>query len=91
MNRGSQDSAVVIVTGYGLDLQGVGVRVPVGSRIFSMSSRPALGPTQASYPMGTGGGGFFHGGKEAGHEADHSPPASAEVKKNVDLYRSTLP
>jgi hypothetical protein len=24
--------------------------------------------------------------KRAGREADHSPPASAEVKKNVDVY-----
>jgi hypothetical protein len=24
--------------------------------------------------------------KQQGREADHSPPASAEVKKNVDLY-----
>jgi hypothetical protein len=28
----------------------VGIRVPVGSRIFSTSSRPALGPTPVSYP-----------------------------------------
>jgi hypothetical protein len=33
------DSVVSISTGYGLDDQGVGVRVPVGSRIFS-SRRP---------------------------------------------------
>jgi hypothetical protein len=31
----SQDSTVSIVTGYGLDNRGVGVRVPVGSRIPS--------------------------------------------------------
>jgi hypothetical protein len=42
----SRDSAVCIASGYGLDDLGVGVRVPVGSRIFSKSSRPALGPTQ---------------------------------------------
>jgi hypothetical protein len=34
------DSAVGIATGYGLDDQGVGVQVPVGSRIFSSPSRP---------------------------------------------------
>jgi hypothetical protein len=33
-------SGVGIVTGYGLDDRGVGVRVPVGSRIFSSPSRP---------------------------------------------------
>jgi hypothetical protein len=39
-------SSVGIATGYGLDDWGVGVRVPVGSRTFSKSSRPALGSTQ---------------------------------------------
>jgi hypothetical protein len=33
-------SVVGIATGYGLDDRGVGVRVPVGSRIFSSSRRP---------------------------------------------------
>jgi hypothetical protein len=37
---GSRDSAVGIATGYGLDDRGVGVRVPVVSRIFSSSCRP---------------------------------------------------
>jgi hypothetical protein len=36
----SQDSAVGIATGYGLDDQGVGVRVPVGARIFTSPRRP---------------------------------------------------
>jgi hypothetical protein len=36
----SRDGAVGIATGYGLDDQGVGVRVPVGSRIFSSPRRP---------------------------------------------------
>jgi hypothetical protein len=31
---GSRDNAVGIATGYGLDVRGVGVRVPVGSRIW---------------------------------------------------------
>jgi hypothetical protein len=31
----SQESIVGIVTGYGLDDQGVGVQVPVGTRIFT--------------------------------------------------------
>jgi hypothetical protein len=42
--RGSRDSVVGIATGYGLDDRGVGVRVPVGSRIFS-TFRPAMGST----------------------------------------------
>jgi hypothetical protein len=37
---GSRDSAVSIVTGYGLDDRGVGVRIPVGSRIFSSPQHP---------------------------------------------------
>jgi hypothetical protein len=37
---GSRDSIVGIASGYGLDDRGVGVRVPVGSRIFSSPSRP---------------------------------------------------
>jgi hypothetical protein len=35
-----RDSVVGIATGYGLDDRGVGVRVPVGSRILSSSRRP---------------------------------------------------
>jgi hypothetical protein len=45
----SQDSVVGIATGYGLDDRGVGVRVPVGSRIFSSRRLDRLlGPTQLS-------------------------------------------
>jgi hypothetical protein len=36
----SRDSAVGIAASYGLDDRGVGVRVPVGSRIFSSPNRP---------------------------------------------------
>jgi hypothetical protein len=39
-SRGSRDSSVGIATGYGLDDRGVGVGVPVGSRIFSSPHRP---------------------------------------------------
>jgi hypothetical protein len=49
----SRDSAVGITTCYRLGDRGVGVRVPVGSRIFSTSSRLALGSYPASYPVGT--------------------------------------
>jgi hypothetical protein len=44
---------VGIATSYGLDDRGVGVRVPVRSRIFSSPNRPdgsEIHPT--SYPMG---------------------------------------
>jgi hypothetical protein len=36
----SRDSVVGIATSYGLDDRGVGIRVPVGSRIFSSPDRP---------------------------------------------------
>jgi hypothetical protein len=36
----SRDSVVGIATGYGLDDRGVGVRVPVWSRIFSSPLLP---------------------------------------------------
>jgi hypothetical protein len=42
----SRDGVVCIATGYGLDKQGVGVRVPVWWRIFSTSSRRGLRSTQ---------------------------------------------
>jgi hypothetical protein len=70
---------VGIATGYGLDDGMAGVRVPVGSRIFSTSSRPALGSTQP--PIQWVPGAFSPWLKRPGREADHLPPASAEVKK----------
>jgi hypothetical protein len=39
-NIRSRDSAVGVATGYGLDDRGVGVRVPVGERIFTSPRRP---------------------------------------------------
>jgi hypothetical protein len=82
------DSVVGIATGYGLDDRGVGYRVPVESRIFSASSRPALGPTQP--PIQWVPGALSPGVKRLEREADHSPPASAEVKK-IWIYTSTPP
>jgi hypothetical protein len=58
-----RDSAIGIAPGYGLDDQGVGVRVPVESRLFSMSSRQALGPTQPPIQWVAGA---FPGVKAAG-------------------------
>jgi hypothetical protein len=61
----SRVSAVGIATAYGLDDQGVGVRVPVGSE-FSLLHvvQTGSGAHLASYPMGTGSS--FLGGEEAG-------------------------
>jgi hypothetical protein len=71
-------SAVGIVTDNWLDGRGDGVRVPVWAKFLSTSSRPALGAHPASYPMGTGA--VSRGVMQPEREADHSPPASAEVK-----------
>jgi hypothetical protein len=72
-----------IATGYGLDDRGVGGRVPVRSRIFSSPRRPdrLCGPPSRTLSSG------IH---RPGHEADHSPPISAEVKK-MWIYTSTPP
>jgi hypothetical protein len=61
----SRGSVVGIATGYGLDDQGVGVRVPIGSEFLLLhvvQTGSEAHPT--SYPMGTGGS--FPGGKAAG-------------------------
>jgi hypothetical protein len=70
---------LVLRNGYGLDDRGMEVRVPVGQRIFSTSSRPALGPTQP--PIQWVPGALSLGVKRLGREAGYSPPATAEVKK----------
>jgi hypothetical protein len=84
---GNPDSSVGIATGYGLHDQGegVGVRVPVGSKIFTsiISSRPALQSTQPHIKL-------ISGVKQQGHEADHSPTTSTEVMK-MWIYISTPP
>jgi hypothetical protein len=62
---GSRDSAVSIATGYGLNGWGIGVQIPVVSKIFSLhvvQTDPGANPV--SYPMGVGG--FFPAGKAAG-------------------------
>jgi hypothetical protein len=46
--------------------------------------RPALGPTQP--PIQRVPGVLSLGIKQAGREADHSPPSSAEIKECVELY-----
>jgi hypothetical protein len=54
--------------------------------LFPTSPRPALGSTQPPIQWVTGS--LSPGVKRPGREADHSPPASAEVKK-MWIYTST--
>jgi hypothetical protein len=85
----SRYNAVGIVIGYGLDDRGVGVRVPVESRIFSSPRRPTgSGAHPSSYPLGTEGS--FPGVKRPGREAEHSPQTCTEVEK-MWICRITLP
>jgi hypothetical protein len=57
-----------------------------GQRIFPLASvQTGSGAHPASCTMGTGGP--FSGGKaRPGHDADHSPPSSAEVVNEWELY-----
>jgi hypothetical protein len=87
-NLSSRDSAVAIATVYGLDDRGVGVRVPVGTRIFSSPRRPYWLRDPPSLLSNRYLGLFPKWVKRLGREADHSPPASAEVKK-MWTYTST--
>jgi hypothetical protein len=87
----SRDSAVGIVTGYGLDGLGVRVRVPVRNRFFFSLRRPVhtgSGAHQAFYRTGTEGS--FPGFKRPRREAHHSLPNNAEVK-NMWIHISTPP
>jgi hypothetical protein len=85
----SRKNKVGIATGYGLGDRGVGVRVPVGSRIFSSPRLPdrLWGPPNL---LSNEYQGLSLGVKRPGREADHSPPASAEVNK-MWIYTSTPP
>jgi hypothetical protein len=65
------DSAVGIETGYGLDDGGVGVRVPVGSRIFPSPHCPHWMWGPPSLLIYGYQGLFPQGVKWPGLEADH--------------------
>jgi hypothetical protein len=52
--------------------------------LFTITSRPALGPTQP--PIQWVQGALFLEVKQPGHEADHSLPSSAKLEECVELY-----
>jgi hypothetical protein len=85
---GSQEIAVGVAIGCGLDSKEVRVRVPVGVRFFSTSPRSVVGPTRP--PIECVPGALSSRVKQLGREADHSPPTSAEVR-NVCIYTFTPP
>jgi hypothetical protein len=69
----------------------IGIQIPAGAAmsflfIFATASRPAVGPTQP--PSEWVKGAFCPGVKQAGRDADHSPPSSPEVR-NARSYTST--
>jgi hypothetical protein len=76
----SPDSAVGIATGYGLD----GVRVPVGSRIFSSPRRPDR--LWGRPNLLSNGGGSFPGGKAAGTWSSPLSSSYCQGQENVDVY-----
>jgi hypothetical protein len=74
-----------IALGYGLVDRGFEPWQELGIFLFTTASRPALDPTQLPFQWVPGA--LFPGVvKRPGHEADHSPPSSAEVKEWVELY-----
>jgi hypothetical protein len=77
----SRDSSLSMVTGYGLHSLG---SIP-GSAKFSLpnSVQTNAGAHPAPHPMCTGA--LFTGIKQQGHEACHSSPSSAEVKKSGSI------
>jgi hypothetical protein len=75
------------VSDYGLDDRAIGVRSPAGAEDISSSLcvHTGFAAHPASFTMGIGGP--FPGGKAGpGRDADHSPPSSAEVVNEQELY-----
>jgi hypothetical protein len=88
--NGRRDSVVGIANSYGLVDRGVGVRVQVGSRIFSSQNRPGRfwGPPN----LLTNGyrGALYPRVNRPGRKVDHSLPTSPGVKK-MWIYTFTSP
>jgi hypothetical protein len=80
-------NSVSIVSDYGLDHRAIGVRSPAWAKDFSYSllAQTGYGAHPAFCTMGTGGP--FPGAKaRPGRDADRSPPSSAEVEYEYELY-----
>jgi hypothetical protein len=76
---------------YGLDNQGFGFRVPLGTKILTFPCRPdrLWGPPNLlsnGYPEDC----FLRGVKQQECEADHTRPTGAEIKETW-IYTSTPP
>jgi hypothetical protein len=67
-----------------LDDRGSKSRQGLGIFLFTIVSRPILGPIQP--PIHGVPEAIFLGVKRPGREVDYSPPSSAEVKECVELY-----
>ena len=79
-HKGGRDSAVGIVTCYGLD--GPGIESRCEAR-FSASVQTSPGPYPASCAVGTGS---FPGVKRPGRGADHPPRSKCWGHERVGLY-----
>jgi hypothetical protein len=73
---------------YRLDDREFESRQELGILLFTITSIPALGPTQL--PIQWVSGVLWLGVKRPGHEDDHLPPSGAEVK-NAWSYTFTPP
>jgi hypothetical protein len=76
-------SSVVTAMGYGLDGRGFDYRQEQKIFPYPIASRPALGSTQP--PIQWAPGALSPEAKRLVHEADLSPPSSAEVKNDWDI------
>jgi hypothetical protein len=79
----SQNGAVAIATGYGLDDQGIGVESRWRQEfpfLHVLQTRSGAHPTSLT----NGYRGFFPGSKAVEAEADYSPPCRGQ--ENMSLY-----
>jgi hypothetical protein len=87
LTSGEPDSSVSAVSGCGLDDRAIEVRSLAeaeGFFLYPLCPDRLWGPLSLLYK---GTGGPFPGAKaRSGRDADHSPPSSAEVKNEWELY-----